>query len=798
MNRKKFYRSTAVLIMSALLLSVAAYFTLVTRAANPQRNVLTQEPLPRDFEEKAKQRFDKIVKPEITFQQYLEFEKQEFQRIAQLQRNSRFRYLPSVQQMTACGNGDFETALNSAEWQGGHGTVASNGDPNFGSFTAGIFPGPINLGTSHQDWVPTGTDPNVGIPLTGPDSAGNITSHAVRIGNTAVNKGSELLSKTFVVPAGPQSLIRFWYAVVFQDPGHLPYEQPSFWVRVTESSNPNVEIPGVVNLGNGASKLVSDGNNPFFQKSPTGLLFKNWSCAQIDLSQYVGKTVTIQFVTEDCSQGAHFGYAYIDNFCGNCEGTPDGNIAFDANASSDCGRGKLCFNYSLPKIGGTTGNVTVSLGIYQNGALLTTLTSPLLNSGSSYCFIIDPLTISGINTSLGAFDYVATGTFTIGNTTLAPKSVGTVPDGQLAGINNDYKIVCGPNLCCPGRNLVRNGDFESGNAAFNSQYTFNNTTTTGATLPGQYNIVNGAQASAISTNWAAYDHTTCNANSGKFMVVNGKTTQPANSKSTIWRQTVSVTGGREYRFCANVKNLPQCTFDIKPNIEVKFTGQPNNVAIPGVTPTVVNVPSGSGNECAWQLISASVFVPNGVNNLTVDILLDESGLGDGNDLALDDISLQQKSAINPNYLLVNFSATHIGSGKYNVKADYPTGFPSTGYGYWWEACVWDAINNVWICVQNPSVWWTYPNSNNFEGYVGTSTLSGNNPGEFLIGKRYRITFGAWSDCVTWGASSWIFEFNSSLKKVEFRQLNQPSQIATPPLGARGGARTGQVQQPQRN
>jgi hypothetical protein len=32
--------------------------------------------------------------------------------------------------------------------------------------------------------------------------------------------------------------------------------------------------------------------------------------------------VTVEFVTEDCAQFGHYGYAYLDNFCGTCPGTP--------------------------------------------------------------------------------------------------------------------------------------------------------------------------------------------------------------------------------------------------------------------------------------------------------------------------------------------------------------------------------------------------------------------------------------------------------------------------------------------
>ena len=55
--------------------------------------------------------------------------------------------------------------------------------------------------------------------------------------------------------------------------------------------------------------------------------------------------------------------------------------------------------------------------------------------------------------------------------------------------------------CCPGRNLIVNGDFEAiGNAGMSPtvQYTYNPTVATGATLPGEYNIINESDAATIS------------------------------------------------------------------------------------------------------------------------------------------------------------------------------------------------------------------------------------------------------------------------------------------------------------
>jgi hypothetical protein len=430
------------------------------------KNLTAEEPLPSGFEKASKQRFAKIAEPEITFEQHLEREKNEFQRQAVVEKNVALKHQPTIGTMTPCGNGDFETGLNPSEWQGAYGTFPYPGGNNsippgqtipFATLTGGILSGGITDGNgtfnqalqSHQTWVgpltspPTPTDPNVGIPTTAQGSSG-----AVRIGNAVNGTGCELLSKTFVVTAA-RSTITFWYAIVLQDPGHPLSDQPFFWVRVTDASG-NI-VPGAFDFGSGSDKAVADSTNPFFQTKIGAdnqrIVYRDWSCAQLDLSSQVGKQVTIDFVTGDCGQGGHWAYAYVDNFCGDCKGSLTGDITYDCESSTHCGPGQICFKYELPTTkdpkGVTiTGSVVITLNIYQNGALLTQLTSPSLTSGNSFCFPIVPSTIPGINLSLGGLDFAATGTFTIGTTSLGHIKVGTPPDGITPGQNNDYLIAC--------------------------------------------------------------------------------------------------------------------------------------------------------------------------------------------------------------------------------------------------------------------------------------------------------------------------------------------------------------------
>src|SRR5690606_8929047 len=115
-----------------------------------------------------------------------------------------------------------------------------------------------------------------------------------------------------------------------------------------------------------------------------------------------------------------------------------------------------------------------------------------------------------------------------------------------------------------------------------------------------------------------------------FMVVNGKTQQSGGN--TIWEQTISglQIDGR-YKFCANFKNMPQCTFDVVPNVNIGVVG----IGASGFTTISAN----PADPCDW--INKEFNFTAFSSSVTLRIVLDETGNGDGNDLAIDDISLTQ-------------------------------------------------------------------------------------------------------------------------------------------------------------
>lgn len=674
---------------------------------------------------------------ELTPQQQNEIQQREHYRLWLLQTGHTEPYDSITAVQDACDNGNFERVLG-AEWSGAYGRVLPNGDPDFANFTAGIVSGPLNVSSSRQTRVPNsanpGNDPITGISQVAP---GTGSLNAVRIGNSVNGAGSELLSKTFVVSAA-RPVIGFAYALVFEDPQHLPHEQPSFWVRVLDASG-NV-IPGAADLGNGSDKAVADRTNPYFKTLNNGtIVYRDWSCAYIDLRNYVGQTVKVEFIVEDCTQTGHYGYAYLDELCGACVGPT--KLEYDAGGSTTCGAGRICFDYSLPSVGGVTGTVQIKLEIRQNNAVVATLNSPVLTSGTNYCFPVNPATIPGLSASAGSFQFSAVGDFRINTTTLAPAV--TLPE--------TYQITCTPVGCCPGTNLVTGGDFESGIAAFTSDFA---NVASGPIAPGQFALYNSAQAAAVSPQWGVQNQGTCST-SGRVLVVNGATGRSGARR--VWSQTVPVTPGAEYRFCANFRNLAACAFDVKPRVELRFSS-------PASSSGAVTISANGSNACDWVQESRSIVIPAGVTSLTSEIWLDETALGDGNDLAIDNISLQQMQAAAPGQLLVNIASSNMTSTAFNITA---TPVNPQLHSFSWDVCEVDPATGNCIAgtlVSNPAAW-TTPGAMTFPGYVGTGTLSGTSAGTFSVQKRYRVTYSVFGLCTTRTFSTWYFGFSLNAARV---------------------------------
>jgi hypothetical protein len=431
-----------------------------------------QQKIPDNVKQKLLQLYKGIRNPERSFEQFAESNSHIFIN-NQNSVSSANRIAAAAAQDPYCSKvrpycigGTFENGLDTSQYTGAYGVWSSGLYPDPFSLTYGFSSGPITSSAAHQTIVDTsqGKDSITGVISLTPAGGG---AKSLRLGNIAVNRGTELIAKTLVVDAN-ETVLNFYYAPVLQDPGHAFQDQPAFSVRAYDCAT-GQELPNVVDLGNGSNIVVASANNPFFKSfvHPTqGLVvYRDWSLAQINLSQYIGKTVIIVFTNKDCNLGGHWGYTYLDNlFSSQCPVGPvttnQGSISLDPTRVDTCGSGQICAKYSLPFRDSsgttTTGTIQIKLRIYQNDTLVDSLSSAVLTQDTSYCFSINPAQLN-INHSLPGFDYTITGSFTLSGFALSPIILGNPPRGVKSGVNNDYYDTCGGTGTCTPPTFLNDG-----------------------------------------------------------------------------------------------------------------------------------------------------------------------------------------------------------------------------------------------------------------------------------------------------------------------------------------------------
>ena len=185
----------------------------------------------------------------------------------------------------------------------------------------------------------------------------------------------------------------------------------------------------------------------------------------------------------------------------------------------------------------------------------------------------------------------------LNNITLAMDSTYTVTGNSLSGIN-----------------MVTNGDFESGNASFNSSYILNPTS---LVLEGRYAIV--ANPKTVHT-----DFSNCNNHSASGnlqMVVNGATTAGVN----VWSETVNVVPGTDYQFSYWVQSVHNTNPSV---LQLWVNGIPAGPKYTAIQAT-----------CQW--IQFNYNWSAGLSTSAILSLTNQNIIANGNDFALDDIVFQQ-------------------------------------------------------------------------------------------------------------------------------------------------------------
>jgi PKD repeat protein/erythromycin esterase-like protein len=140
--------------------------------------------------------------------------------------------------------------------------------------------------------------------------------------NTSPPSFAEGLSYTYNVSQAT-ALFEYNFAVVLQDPGHIPSEQPKFELEVLDQNNNPIpctyyevaaanNVPGFQTLSGGWHNVPGVG----WRNNNRGTIrWRNWTKVGIDLLPYLGQNVTINARTGDCHLKGHFGYGYLVASC---------------------------------------------------------------------------------------------------------------------------------------------------------------------------------------------------------------------------------------------------------------------------------------------------------------------------------------------------------------------------------------------------------------------------------------------------------------------------------------------------
>ena len=176
---------------------------------------------------------------------------------------------------------------------------------------------------------------------------------------------------TYTVSVTPNNtLLIYKYAIVLQDPTFDPVNpphpkalKPRFIVSVMDSKGKLIDtlcrksvyyadttamyhacvLSNAKGLG---GKTISGGD----------MVYIPWTTTGVDLRNYIGQNITLQFETWDCGLGAHFGYAYVTAKCAPMEITKkacntNGSVTLTAPAG---------FNYKWLPSGDTTQSIQLA------------------------------------------------------------------------------------------------------------------------------------------------------------------------------------------------------------------------------------------------------------------------------------------------------------------------------------------------------------------------------------------------------------------------------------------------------
>ncbi len=360
-----------------------------------------------------------------------------------------------------CTNPGFEAGTGFWDYYTGTACASSTSDPC--SIVAGF--------SSSQHVIQTvgGFDPVVGaaLPVVAPGGGGS----SLMLGDGPTTGGfASRASISFTVSAANANFT-YRYACVLQDPvsGHTDPERPYFNVHLKDGSG-NLIMCGEYMV------MAKPPVIGFTETSPgSAIWWRNWTTVFVPLSSYIGQCVTVQFTSSDCSQGGHYGYAYID---GDCDPlvllSSSPSICGGASVTLTAPSGGAAYAWTNTA-GGTTGIVGSTTGV-----------TAVVNVAGTYQCVI---------TSSGGPTCTTTLTITVGSSPTNPVASFTNTT-VCAGLPTSFTDTSTPGGSITGWSWDFNGDGTPDATTQNPSYTFPGA----GTFPVTLIVTNGPCNAVITQN----------------------------------------------------------------------------------------------------------------------------------------------------------------------------------------------------------------------------------------------------------------------------------------------------------
>jgi hypothetical protein len=152
----------------------------------------------------------------------------------------------------------------------------------------------------------------------------------LKLGNSNAGATIEKLTKTFVVTSA-SNLLQYAFISVHSDASHPCCDQGAFSVKISVGSSvcQSYSVTG--------SQTTMCNSNVSSAASYTGafpgISYHPWIIKSIDLSAFMGQTITVEFASIDCTAGGHYSYGYVDANITSLNFIVNGNTVTSASSS---------------------------------------------------------------------------------------------------------------------------------------------------------------------------------------------------------------------------------------------------------------------------------------------------------------------------------------------------------------------------------------------------------------------------------------------------------------------------------